>query len=364
MRFLLFGTGKAASDVMRQIESWYNPIEIAGIIDNDKTKQGEMFYGKVIMGPECIKDFQYDYICILVEKHYDNIYNQLSYGYHIEKRRLVNKWFLLKLIITHKYKDSEDLDIQNTISYWEKNDVTFFNQFEFAPVQYDTVYWDTNSNMPYVLYGNRRLYYPRGYNGFFVKDDKLCVASYREMEQHENSPHRYLTDEICIRENDIVIDAGAREGDFALSYIDRIKKLYLFEGDSEWAEALKYTYRDYREKVVIIDKMLSDVSGDNEITLEESIDGGKIDFIKMDIEGAEVKILYAAQKLLRENSVRCAICCYHKKNDRRDIENIFVQNGYQCSVSGGHVVFLADPNIFKEADFRKGIVYAQKVEKR
>lgn len=361
MRFLLFGTGKIADDVMRQIEDWHDPIEIIGIIDNDKSKQGKLFYGKPIIGPEHIRDFQYDYICILVGGCYENIYNQLLYGYHIEKFRLVDKLFLLKQIMTCKYVRSEDSQVQETISYWKQNDVTFFNQFAFTSVKYDVVYWDTNNNMPYVLYENKRLYYPRGYRDFFVKDNKLYVASYRAMEQHEHSPHRYLTNEICIKENDIVVDAGAMEGDFALPYIDRIKKLYLFESDPEWVEALKYTYQDYCDKVVIINKMLSSRSGDQETTLEESIEGGKVDFIKMDIEGAEVEVLYASQKLLRANAIRCAVCCYHGKNDRKEIEHIFAQNGYRCSVSNGYVVFLADPDIFREADFRKGVVYAEKI---
>ncbi|MDE6626425.1 MAG: FkbM family methyltransferase [Lachnospiraceae bacterium] len=361
MRFLLFGTGKIAGYVMEKIGDWREKIEIIGVIDNDETKQGNLFYGKSIVGPERIKDFQYDYICILADLCYKNIYNQLLYGYHIEKSKLVNRFFLLKQIMINKYIGSEDPDIQGTISYWDQNDISFFNQFEFTPVQYETVYWDTDNNMPYVLYANRRLYYPRGYKDFFVKDDKLCVASYRAMEQHEQSPHRYLNGGICIKENDIVVDAGAMEGDFALPFIDKIKKLYLFECDSEWVEALKFTYRDYQDKVVIINKMLSDKSGDMETTLEDSISGEKVDFIKMDIEGAEVKVLHASQKLLKENAVRCAICSYHRKNDRRDIEQILVQNGYQCRESNGHVVFLADPDIFKEADFRKGVVYAEKM---
>lgn len=360
MRFLLFGTGKTASHVMEKIENWHEYIEITGIIDNDEAKQGKLFYGKVIAGPERMKEFSYDYICILAEKYFENIYNQLLYGYHIEKKRLVNKFFLLKQIMIHKYRDSEDKDIRDTISFWKQNDLTFFNQFEFAPVQYEKVYWDTDSNMPYVLYDSRRLYYPRDYSDFLVKDGNLCVASYRAMEQHERSPHRYLTDRIRIRKDDVVVDAGAREGDFALPYIDMIKKLYLFECDPGWVKALKMTYRDYSDKVVIIDKMLSDLSDDRSTTLEESIDDEKVDFIKMDIEGAEVSALHTSSRLLRENALRCAICCYHRKNDRKDIERILIQNGYRCSVSNGYVVFLADPDIFRDADFRSGIVYAEK----
>ena len=133
-----------------------------------------------------------------------------------------------------KYKNDSDLDIQDTISYWNTNELTFFNQFQYQSAQYDKVFWDTENNMPYVFYKKRKLYYPRTYRGFIVRNNSLYVISYREMEQHQMSPHRYLNDKIFIGENDIVVDAGAREGEFALPYIDFIKKLYLIENDAEW----------------------------------------------------------------------------------------------------------------------------------
>ena len=360
MRFLLFGTGNVASQVMNGISQSGSRIEIAGVIDNDEKKQGGVFWGNPVKGPESIGEISYDYICILLERGYREVYNQLLYGYHVEQCRLVNKFFLLKQLMINKYQDSSDQDICATLAYWGKNNLTFFNQFEFAPMQIERVFWDTDHNMPYILYGDKRLYYPRGYSGFFVKDEVLCVNSYREMEQHKNSPHRYLTSEIYIKEGDIVVDAGAREGDFALQFIDKIKKLYLFECDPGWIRALEMTYKDYRDKVVIIPKMLSDEVSDETTTLSEVLADGKVDFIKMDIEGAEVRALQASSDLLKENSVRCAICCYHKENDRKEIEQIFLSNEYECSTSNGYVVFIADTDIFRTSDFRKGVVYAKK----
>lgn len=360
MRFLLFGTGKVASQVMDGISRSGVEVEVVGVVDNDESKQGGAFWGNPIMGPEHICEISYDYICILAEKGYTEVYNQLLYGYHIERFRLVNKFFLLKQLMINKYRDSSDRDICATLAYWEKNELTFFNQFEFAPVQFERVFWDTDYNMPYILYEDKRVYYPREYSGFFVIDDMLYVRSYREMEQHRRSPHRYLTSEICIKDGDVVVDAGAREGDFALLSIDRIKKLYLFECDPGWVRALELTYKEYLNKVTIVPKLLSDKVSEDEITLAEAIGDEKITFLKMDIEGAEVRALQTSKAILANNDIRCAICCYHRKNDRTDIEQIFMENGYKCSVSNGHVVFIADADIFETADFRKGIVYASK----
>lgn len=359
MRFLLFGTGNIAKQVMKGLENLEEYVEIVGVIDNDEIKQGEKFYKYTITGPERMKEYSYDYICILLERNYEDVFNQLVYGYHIEAAKIVDRFFLLKEIMSEKYKDSKDSAVQDTISFWQKNNLTFFNQFEFAPAKYEKVFWDTENNMPFVMYADKRLYYPRDYR-FCIKNGDMYVVSFREMEQHINSPHRYLTDRIGIEDGDVVVDAGAQEGDFALPYIEKINKLYLFECDAAWVKALEMTYKDYKDKVVIVPKMLSDKVDEESTTLTEVVGDQKVNFIKMDIEGAETRALSASGELLENNDIKCAICSYHRKNDKKDIENIFAQFGYSCSESQGYVVFVADPDIFKEADFRRGVVYARR----
>ena len=46
MRFLLFGTGNVASQVMNGISQSESRIEIAGVIDNDEKKTGRCFLGE------------------------------------------------------------------------------------------------------------------------------------------------------------------------------------------------------------------------------------------------------------------------------------------------------------------------------
>lgn len=119
MKFLLFGTGNMANQVMEGILNLKRNIEIIGVIDNDETKHGGKFFQYTIAGPERIKDYAYDYICILLGKNYADVYTQLVYGYHIQKDKIVDRFFLLKVIMTEKYRESEDRDIQDTISFWQ-----------------------------------------------------------------------------------------------------------------------------------------------------------------------------------------------------------------------------------------------------
>jgi hypothetical protein len=358
-KFLFFGTGKNARETMNGIAESKPDIEIVGFIDNDESKYGKKFFGFNIYHPGKIQDLKYDYICLLIGNS-TAVYNQLVYGYQIQPDKIVDRLFLLKTIMIEKYKNDTNDCIRETLKFWENNDISFLNQFQYEPEQYDEIYWDREGNMPYTYYGGKKMYYPRNYTGFIVRDGKMYAIGYRNAEQHELSPHRYLMGSINIRNGDIVVDGGAREGDFALPYIDIIGRLYVFEGDQEWVKALQMTYKDYSDKVTIIPKMLSDYNDDYTTTLPEVIKDNRVDFIKLDIEGAEARVLKASESLLTNNNIRCSICSYHQKNDQKDIVAILERNGYQCSMSNGLTTFLYDPNFFRDLDFRKGIVYASK----
>lgn len=47
----------------------------------------------------------------------------------------------------------------------------------------------------------------------------------------------------------MIADIGSAEGNFSLSNIENVKKVYLFESDKEWIEALEATFRPWRDKV-------------------------------------------------------------------------------------------------------------------
>lgn len=359
MKLLIFGTGDKTRQVLRGMENILQYVDIVGFIDNDDEKQGRVFYDRKIYHPKQIKDINYDKICILLTQFQD-VYYQLVHGYHIAPEEIIDREELLKYLMTERYKNTEDRDIRDTLKYWEENALSYFNQHEYADATCDMVFWDEECNMPYIIYKGKRLYYPRTYTGFIYEEDHIYVMGYREEEQADGSPHKYLTDEINIAKGDVVVDAGAMEGDFALEYIEDIGRLYIFECDPEWVKALKMTYRNYADKVVITPKMLGDRVDEHTTTLTEAISDGKVDFIKMDIEGAEVSALLTAEELLQNNDVKCAICTYHKKWDAAILEKFFQENGYQTSFSNGHMIFYIDKDIFSTLDFRKGVIYAKR----
>ena len=55
----------------------------------------------------------------------------------------------------------------------------------------------------------------------------------------------------------------------------------------------------------------------NVVSLDSELfdEGDTISLLKMDIEGAELKAIEGAKKIIKRDSPRCALSVYHKRND-------------------------------------------------
>ena len=65
-----------------------------------------------------------------------------------------------------------------------------------------------------------------------------------------------------------------------------VKKVYIFECDGEWAEALEKTFSPYTEKIEIIKKYVGGEDKEENITLDRFFENLPLDCIKADIEGS------------------------------------------------------------------------------
>lgn len=262
------------------------------------------------------------------------------------------------------YQESENEDIQEILkNVKERQFIDAYNQNFADKYRRDlteilaTIAYDPVAEMYFGLWNGRRMYYPRGYS----KEQVVSAINFVCLEQDIQSPHRYLNEDFDVREGDIVIDAGVAEGNFALDVVERAKKVYLVECEHKWIEALHKTFEPWKDKVVIIEKMLSDTDNEQCASIDGFVEEGYVDFLKLDVEGAEISALEGASRILTNSSnIRCAVCAYHCKNAERDIRELLEKYHFKTSTTRGYMFFKEDMDSWVDGELRHGIVRAVK----
>jgi hypothetical protein len=220
------------------------------------------------------------------------------------------------------------------------------------------VYYDEQlNNLPYVMHEGKRLYFKRDKKEYKI----MREYSFLRLEQDANSPHRYITDTFNINDGDVVIDIGSAEGNFSLSTIEKIKRLYLVEADPGWSEALSATFAPWKDKVTILNKYVSDINDDKNISLDALLQyEEKVDFIKIDVEGAEQRVLAGATDVISKNkSLKVALCTYHKQDDAETFAKLLTGKSFNIEFSNGYMIFInGDKGQFKPPYLRKGLIRA------
>ena len=313
--------------------------------------------------PEDILFLEYDYIDIWTgEKASKSIRNTLIQDYALSENKIKSCFDDYKSRLLEKYKKLNDSEAVSAIEVLKRRRgfavLNFHPKSEHKPMR---VYLDESAEMKYVLFEKKRMYLKRNYPTFF--ENAIEYASNFWYEQDENSPHLYMDEDVCVREGDVLVDAGACEGNFSLHNIDKVKKVYLIECEDDWIEALKLTFAPWKDKVVLCKKYLTDMDdGKDNCTLDSLLPAGEIlNFIKMDIEGAELSALKGATNILKRSpDVRCSICTYHKHDDERVISEFFDSIGFEHWHSKGYMFFYPDNYALEHLELRRGILRARK----
>ncbi len=371
-KLLIWGTGSTCTSMLRFFDSEKEDAQIIAFIDNDPRRQGDVFEGKPVIAPSQINQFQYDEI-LICSVYSDEIYQQLKNDLHIAEDKkivLVNQFYYARKVMLRKYSDYyngntviADEELREVLDYLRHNPIVDTFCYDFSKTHDEhvsdiPVYLDKTAKLLYVIENGKRLYFSKKF------DTERKVAQYYNSilkEQDKRSPHRYEYDGFTINNGDIAIDAGVAEGNFALSVIDKVSKIYLFEVDDNWLEALHYTFRPYNDKVVIVKGYLSDNDLEECITLDNVVLDEKVDFIKMDIEGDELKALMGAKRLLAMSEIKIVACVYHKADDNRNIGDFLGGFGFKTKNSYGYMLFIYDSMAQHDLlDFRRGLIFAQR----
>lgn len=222
------------------------------------------------------------------------------------------------------------------------------------------VFFDYESKLKYVYVNDKKLFYPGAWSDEKIQD--YHAFNYYTCVDDE-SAHVYLTDSFQVSAGDTVADIGAAEGLFSLNIIDKVKKIYIFEADKEWIRPLEETFRNFKEKVIIVNKFITNVNFANNITLDVYFAQKNINLIKMDIEGFEQKALLGAKNLLLRDNIRWIIATYHRSEDMEYI-NAFMSEKEYITEQGkqwlwiDHEMFGAKPF----GEFRKAMLRAYKLQ--
>lgn len=366
---ILFGIGNNGRSVMDAYGKYDSLFEVTAIVDN----QSELtnYAGVKVISPDLIEKYEYDEIWI-ASIYYIEIKKQLVERLRIPPSRIRYAEYpipFLEPAFLKRYKEElkdrrkcETEELRPVMDYASEHGIRmycypFYDEYvnQDAPVCYDE-----ERGLYYGICFGRKMYLSRKYDtprkaGFYFQN--AC------MEQDKRSPHRYLTEHFSIEKGEIGIDIGAAEGIFALQVIDDVEHIYLIESDADWNEALEATFCNDRDKVTIIQGYVSDTDRNSNLTLDTVFKDKKIDFIKMDIEGAERKALRGAKQLVESNMPKMAVCAYHNEEDETLIRAWLEGVGpYTVRHSQGYVICQGEWELEhpERIGFRRALLWAER----
>jgi FkbM family methyltransferase len=157
--------------------------------------------------------------------------------------------------------------------------------------------------------------------------------------------HYYETAETTVRPNDTVLDCGAAEGLFALRVAGRAGRVFAFEPQPVFVEAMRRTFAALPHVQVepsALGRSASTMRLAGQSLTGRLDDGGtgtavpvvrlddwardagiaRIDYLKADVEGFEIDLLEGARGLIARDAPRIAITVYHRANDWRAIRDL------------------------------------------
>ena len=363
---VIWGTGVYGKKVGDIFIRWYSNGDINILGYTNSYNDRETVCGYPFFEKEKIDFEKVDMLCIAVrdKEVFEEIKNSICKKIRKEKiysfYRFLNELRRRKILRTYNDVGLEN-EFSDILEYLKDHELTVRNNYENKDVVRYEVFRDAENGYPYIIFRGHRMFYPL--NRRFEQDEegKQFVCNVVEADQYPGSPHLYIHSEHSVREGDIIVDAGAAEGNFVMSWIDKIRKAYVFEGDKEWLKALRLTIKPFKNKVCLIPKYLSDVDSDTHTTLDSAI-FEPVDFVKMDIEGDECKALLGGIELLKRSNAKLSICAYHRQHDAKYLSFLLNAMGYRFSYSNGWMFFCYDKYIDQTLDFRRGVLYGDKKE--
>lgn len=252
-KLIVYGAGNDYELLKRE----YPELDFFCFCDRDKEKQKHGWYGKKVISPE-------ELIC--------------NYKQHI-----------IMINTTNYYKEIEEFLLKNGVEEQQ-----IINVGEVGGILYNKQYFDKDIMKPIE---NERFIDGGAYDG---KTSRLftqwCHNNYQKIYAFEPDKYNYERLKISFENEEIANVELLNKG----LWNEKTTLRFAMNGDQG-----SKIVEDEKPNVISIDtEAIDDVVGDDRIT-----------FIKMDVEGAELKALEGAKETIKKWHPRIAICIYHKPED-------------------------------------------------
>ncbi|MCR5560010.1 MAG: FkbM family methyltransferase [Schwartzia sp.] len=256
-----------------------------------------------------------------------------------------------------KYLEQEDVDQEkkNMRAFFESHCFEMVPYFWMDETHYSDieVFFDDARKLHYVDWHGRRMYWKKGVRPWMIKKGVHALMQ----EQDNRSPHKYVLDDSI--DGAYLADFGAAEGCFALDVIERVQHVYLFECDEGWIQSLRATFAPWEDKVTIVNKFIGNRVDSDMTTIDAFFADKPLDYVKADIEGAEIDMLRGGRETFL-NKIRTAnLCVYHRPTDSDEIQTILREYGFECQLTKGYL-FVQQEQTEPQNWFRRGVVLGRR----
>lgn len=207
----------------------------------------------------------------------------------------------------------------------------------------------------YVMFQGKRLYFNDAFN---TRESVQRAYTYFTGKQDSRSPLCCLDDSFNVSTYDTVIDYAAGAGHFALSIVDRVKRIILIEPDDIWKNCLIKTFEPFADKVTILHKSFATHDSESTISLQTIVEQYDPQFIKMDGEFGGASFFRHNAALLRERKMKLCVATYRGTDDANLLPELLKEAGYETRFNPGYLLFLFAP--LEPPYFRKALVKAWK----
>lgn len=166
--------------------------------------------------------------------------------------------------------------------------------------------------------------------------------------KEEYEKNQYFPEDIIrLQEDEIFVDSGAYCGENSIDFVERLesqqvkgyKRIVCIEADRENVVKLREAMSGYEDVQIIsagtwdrtdtlylngglgVGSRISDEGTDKiqVMAIDDILGGGSATYIKMDVEGAELKSLIGARSTIKTYKPKLAVCIYHKPEDLIEI---------------------------------------------